>query len=97
MNVENFIPLNQLCTHYQVQFSFFSSLSEHGLIEIISIEQEPYIHEDKINDLEKMIRIHLELNVNIEGLDVVFNLLGKIDDLQSEIVGLKNRLRLYEN
>lgn len=97
MNTENFIALNPLCTHYQVQFSFFSSLDEYGLIEIINIEEQPYIHEDKIKDLEKMVRIHLELNINVEGLDVVFNLLQKIDGLQNEIVGLKNRLHLYES
>ena len=44
-----------------------------------------------------MIRIHHELNINIEGIDVVFNLLHKVDDLQSEIDAVRNRLRLYEN
>ena len=44
-----------------------------------------------------MIRIHRELNVNIEGIDVVFNLLNKVDVLQSEINAVRNRLRLYES
>ena len=97
MNTENFIPLNQLCTHYKVEMSFFSNLSEIGLIEIKTIEQSQYIHYDKINDVEKMIRIYRELDVNIEGIDVVFNLLQKIDDIQNELLTVKNRLRLYEN
>jgi hypothetical protein len=44
-----------------------------------------------------MIRMHQELDVNIEGIDVVFNLLQKIDGLQNELTALKNRLRLYES
>jgi|TARA_R110000851_G_scaffold294229_1_gene448827 hypothetical protein len=97
MNIENFIPLNTLVTHYKVELSFFSNLSELGLVEIQTVEQVQYIHQDSIYEIEKMIRMHQELDVNIEGIDVVFNLLQKIDALQKELVNVKNRLRLYEN
>jgi hypothetical protein len=97
MKIDNLIPLNELCIHYKVEMSFFSHLNEIGLIEIKNIKQSQYIHRDKIYDVEKMIRIHHELDVNIEGIDVVFNLLQKIDALQSELIAIKNRLKLYEN
>jgi hypothetical protein len=61
------------------------------------MEQVHYIHQDSIYEIEKMIRMHQELDVNIEGIDVVFNLLQKIDALQKELVNVRNRLRLYEN
>ena len=44
-----------------------------------------------------MIRLHNELNVNIEGIDVVFNLLEKEKELREELNALKNKLKLYEN
>lgn len=97
MEAKNFIPVIQLCSHYKVEVSFFNELNEIGLIDITTIKQASYLHQDKINDVEKMIRIHHELNVNIEGIDVVFNLLQKVDDLQSELNTVQNRLRLYEN
>jgi len=96
MNTENFIPLNKLCKHYKVEMSFFNNLSEIGLIDIITIKQYQYIHYDKINEIEKMIRMYHELDVNIEGIDIVFNLLKKIEDLQNELISVKNRLRIYE-
>ena len=96
MNTENLIPLTQLCLHYQVELSFFSSLNEIGLIEIEILEQSEYLHQDKINDFEKMIRLYHELNVNPEGIDVVFNLLQKVEALQHELISVTNRLRLYE-
>ncbi|WP_372792362.1 chaperone modulator CbpM [Lutibacter sp.] len=92
MSTKNFILLNNLCTHYDVEMSFFNSLNEFGLIEIISVEETQYIHHDKISDVEKMIRIHQELNVNIEGIDVVLNLLEKIEELQKELIITKNKL-----
>lgn len=97
MSKENFISLKKLCTHYKVEISFFQNLSEIGLIEITTIEQSQYIHQDKIHDIEKMIRMYSELDINIEGIDIVFNLLQKIDDLQNELMSIKNRLDLYEN
>ena len=97
MKTINFIPLVQLCSHYEVETSFFNALNEAGLIEITTVKKVSCLHQDKVNDVEKMIRIHHELNVNIEGIDVVFNLLNKVDDLQSEINAVRNRLRLYES
>lgn len=97
MNTENFIPLETLCSHYKVELSFFSNLNEIGLIEIQMVEQIQYIHQDSIYEIEKMIRMHQELDVNLEGIDVVFNLLQKIDSLKNELTAVRNRLRLFEN
>jgi hypothetical protein len=41
--------------------------------------------------------MHLELNINIERIDIAFNLLQKIDELENELISIKNRLRIYEN
>ncbi len=97
MSTENFISLNQLSSHYKVEFSFFNELSESGLIKISTIEQSQYVHIDNLKVLEKIIRIHHELDINIEGIDTVLNLLKRIEDLQNEINSARNRLSLYEN
>ena len=90
MNKENFILLDKICVYHNVEKSFFINLNEMGLIEIITIEQFQYIHHDKIAAIEKMIRMHHELNVNLEGIDIVLNLLQKIEDLQNELIAAKN-------
>ncbi|MFO7673462.1 MAG: chaperone modulator CbpM [Lutibacter sp.] len=97
MSKEKFIPLQKLCELYKIEMSFFSSLNEIGLIQITNIEESYYIHQDKITDIEKMIRMHLDLEINIEGIDIAFNLLQKIDELENELIAIKNRLRIYEN
>lgn len=95
--MENLIPIPVLCDHYKVELSFFTNLSDMGLFEIKTIETSQYIDSDAVYEIEKMIRMHQELDVNIEGIDIVFNLLQKIDALQNELTALKNRLRLYES
>lgn len=97
MNEKDLIPTQTLCSHYNIEISFVDTLSTMGLIQIEVIEQNRFIHQDQISDLEKIIRLHQELNVNLEGIDVVFNLLKKERQLRDELNALKNRLRLYEN
>lgn len=96
MSTEQFIPLETLSTHYQVEVSFFISLGDIGLIELTVIGQVHYLHEDHIPDVEKMIRLHRELDLNSESIDVVWNLLQKIEHLHEELAVAKSRLKLYE-
>lgn len=97
MSKENFISLHKLCELYKVEMSFFSSLNEIGLIQITIIEEFQCIHQDKIIDIEKMIRMYRDLEINIEGIDIAFNLLQKIAELENELIAIKNRLKIYEN
>lgn len=91
------IEITSLCSYYEVEFSFIDDLQKNGLIQIVMIEQTQFIHYDQIRDLEKMIRLHNDLNLNIEALDVVFNLLEKEEKLRDELKSLKNKLQIYEN
>ncbi len=97
MMEKKLILAETICAHYNIEFSFVDALNKIGLIQIEIIEQNQFIHQEQIGDLEKMIRLHHELNVNLEGIDVVFNLLEKERELQVELNALKNRLRLYES
>lgn len=97
MEQQHFISVTKLCDHYKVEVSFFNQLCEVGLVEIITIQQKPYLREEAISDVEKMVRINQDLNINIEGIDAVFNLLKKMNALEYKMNLLKNRLRLYEN
>ena len=97
MNEKPLISTQALCLHYNIEISFVDALNKMGLIQIEIIEQNQFIHQDQIGDLEKIIRLYNELNVNLEGIDVVFNLLEKERELRNELIALKNKLRLYEN
>lgn len=90
------IAIKTICLNYGIENSFVEELNEIGLIHIEFIEKDQYIHQDQLSDLEKMIRLHDELNLNLEGIDVVFNLLQKEIALKQELTMLRNRLKLYE-
>ncbi|NNE32996.1 MAG: MerR family transcriptional regulator [Winogradskyella sp.] len=93
---KQYIALPDLCTHYELEMTFFDDLQDYGLIEIVSIEKTNCIHYDHISNLERIIRLNQELNLNFEGIDTVINLLNKIDALQEELNNTRNRLRRFE-
>jgi hypothetical protein len=89
----NLILIETLCTHYEVEVSFIESLSDLGLIEVHTIEHTRYMPEEKVGQLEWMIRLHQELDINPEGIDVILNLLERVDHLNHELAEAKNALR----
>jgi hypothetical protein len=97
MNTQDYILIQQFCSHYNVPVSFIDALKEFELIDIIPINNELYIDKTLIKDVEKLIRLHYDLDINLEGIHAITNLLKHVEDLQNEIVGLNNRLNFYED
>lgn len=96
MNLNDLIEIDELCIRYNVEHTFIRSLSESGLIEVISLEQKEYVHCDKITEFEKMHRLYHDLNINVEGLEAIQHLLKKLKELQKTNLKLQNRLNRYE-
>jgi hypothetical protein len=96
MITDNLITVDALATHHKIEISFFYTINEIGLIEIHFIEQIAYVDQSAISEVEKIIRMYKDLDLNIEGIDIVLNLLHKIEFLQKELISAKNRLRIYE-
>jgi len=97
MDDTNLISIQQFCSHYEIPLSFIDALHEYELIEIIVTKNENYLKITELNEVEKMIRLHYELDINLEGIDAIYNLLKQVENLQNKITTLNNRLRFYED
>ena len=97
MEKENLVPVDDICRHYHVEVPFINSLQEYELIEITNIEETAFIHPEQLQRLEKLVRLHYDLDVNLEGLDVINHLLQRIETMQHEMRALKNRLGMFED
>ena len=96
MQIEKFISIQTFCKNYKLEFSFIETLNEYGLIEITTIDRVNYVSKSKINEIEKMIRLHHELGVNFEGIDIIHHLLKRVKNLSNEVNTLKNRIDFYK-
>lgn len=93
---EKLIAVAEFCEKHEIDASFVVTLHENGLVEVIRDRDALYIQIEQVPRLEKMIRLHFELNINLEGIDVISNLLGRIEAQQQEILTLRNALRRWE-
>ena len=96
MESKDLIPIQLLCKRYNVPVSFINTLQEFKLIELIFEKDAFYIHTTQIKAVEKMMRLHYDLDINFEGMDVIFNLLKKVELLNEDIIALHNRLKRFE-
>jgi hypothetical protein len=90
---EQLVPANEFCIHHQVEMNFIYSLRDYGLIDVISNEGNDFLSAEKLNELEKIIRLHYDLDVNMEGIDVILHLLKQLENAERELGQLKSRLK----
>ncbi|MHB1179515.1 MAG: chaperone modulator CbpM [Daejeonella sp.] len=93
----NLVSADEFCIHHNIEFSFIRNLCDFGLLETVSIKKVDYIPDKEIEKLERMLRLHKDLDINMEGIDTIDHILERVNELQREITNLKNRLRLYED
>jgi chaperone modulatory protein CbpM len=93
--MENLIAISTICTYHEVEYTFINSLGEAGLLELQVVDQQPYIPQSNLQKLEKMIRMHNELEINIAGIEAITHLLDRVEQMQEELRVLRN-LRLHE-
>ena len=96
METDKLLPTDKFCTYYNVEYSFVESLREIGLIETVVIRETQFIHIPHLPKIEQIIRLHDDLNINPEGIEAVQTLLDRIEQMNAEVISLKNRLRFYE-
>jgi signal transduction histidine kinase len=92
---EDLILVEHICSSHHIESTFFTNLNSYGLVELIMENNIAYIHIDHLMRVEKMIRLHYDLGVNLEGIDVIANLLEQIENLQKELNATQNKLHFY--
>jgi hypothetical protein len=96
MQFEDMVPASEFCVHHNIELSFIDSLREYGLVETVLIEEKVYLPVSQLGHLEKMVRLHFDLEINLEGIETIAHLLEKVNSLQDQVNQLTNRLKAYE-
>ena len=90
--MQDLISQEECCVQYNIELSFIQALGEYGLLEITTVAETAYVHTEQLLELEKFIRLHYDLNINMEGIDAIAHLLGKLSSLQQKNDHLRKRL-----
>lgn len=96
MRLEEFISVTDFCASYNISHTLIIELREYGLVKIVEEKKMLYIPLEELPKTEKILRLHSDLEINLAGVEVITQLLDRMDEMQDEIRKLRNRLRLYE-
>ena len=75
--------------------ALINSLNESGLIDIVIVKEQTFIPLNQLKQLEQLILLKQEMHINIEGIESITYLLQRIQDMQQQIVALRNKLAFY--
>lgn len=95
METNELVLIEQLCLHHQIEVTFIEALQEFGLIEVVVVEDKKYLPHEQLKALEKWMRLHYELEINLEGIDAIAILLNRIEALQLELLEIRNKLNVF--
>lgn len=94
---KEYVIISEYCQKCGLDPSFLVLLEDEGLIEVQLIEGRKYIHSTQLSELERCTRMYYDLSINIEGIDAIRHLLGRIRVLQEEVSDLRKRLRFFDS
>jgi chaperone modulatory protein CbpM len=90
------VPASEFCIHHNIELSFIHSLREYNMIETVQKEEKIYLPISELPRLEKIIRLHFELDINLEGIETITHLLDRMAVMEESIKQLTNRLKVFE-
>jgi hypothetical protein len=96
MSNEQLIIVSEFCAAHHIEVSFIESLAQHGLVNIETVNEQQAIPDAQLPSVEKMVRLHYDLEINLEGIETIFHLLGRIETMQQEMHELRKKIGLYE-
>ncbi|MFZ4262628.1 chaperone modulator CbpM [Sphingobacterium sp. HJSM2_6] len=81
-----------ICESNRIDQSFIDELQQNGLIEIVIAEDQTYLLEEQVLLVEKFAIWYYDLELNVQGIEVVQHLVQKISQLQEEVRLLKSNI-----
>lgn len=92
----NLTAAHDFCSYHEIDITLISSFEEAGLIELVVVDEKSFIPETQLPQLERMVRLHHDLDINLPGIEAITHLLQRVHTMQQDMLELRNRLRIYE-
>ena len=88
------ISIEEIIRIYKVDYSFVNALIDSELLHPQTENSIRYIIHDVLSDFEKFMNWHYDLEVNLQGIEIINDMLRKVRHLQSENRNLLQRLQV---
>jgi hypothetical protein len=83
------IKLEVFCQFHNVDHELIYSLIEYGFFEVVKENEDIFIPNSEVEEVERFVRLSTELGVNLAGLEVINHMRQKMLLLRRELSNLK--------
>ncbi|KXH85288.1 chaperone modulator CbpM [Chryseobacterium kwangjuense] len=91
------ISREELVKIYNIEITFFDELVEVGLLNVETENEIRYLLYEDLPVFEKFTNWHYDLEINLPGLEVINDMLRKMEDLKQRNRDLMNKLSVISN
>lgn len=96
MEQQEWISAELFCIQYHVDLALVRAIGDIGLVEVNETEDQVLVSADRLGEMERILRLHTDLGINLEGIAAIDSLLHRLRALQDELQSLRTRLKVYE-
>jgi len=86
------ISREELVKIYNIEITFFDELVDSGLLDIHTENETLYLKYEDLPSFERFTNWHYDLEINLPGLEVIHEMLRKMDDLKQKNRELMNKI-----
>lgn len=86
------ISREELVKIYNIEITFFDELVDSGLLTIQTENEIRYLMYEDLPVFERFTNWHYDLEINLPGLEVIHDMLRKMEDLKRKNRELMNKL-----
>lgn len=86
------ISREELVKIYNIEITFFDELVDSGLLTIQTENEIKYLRYEDLPSFERFANWHYDLEINLPGLEVIHDMLKKMEDLKHRNRELINKL-----
>lgn len=95
MKAATLVTVSELCVYHNVNPDFINSIQNAGLIKVKVKNEIRFVPSAELKTLETTISLH-RLDINVAGIEAIMHLLNRFEQMQENIRGLNNKLKMYE-
>jgi hypothetical protein len=86
------ISREELVKIYNIEITFFDELVDYGLLRVQTENDIRYLMYEDLPTFERFANWHYDLEINLPGLEVIQEMLQKMNDLKQKNRDLLNKL-----
>ncbi|KMQ67590.1 MerR family transcriptional regulator [Chryseobacterium sp. FH2] len=91
------ISREELVKIYNIEVTFFDELVDSGLLDIQTENETCYLMYEDLPSFERFTNWHYDLEINLPGLEVIHNMLKKMEGLKQKNRELMSKLSAISN